>query len=116
MTRHNVAGSDPIVEAIRAAVREAVAEAIPAAIAAHLTSGDQWLALRDTGVSVKTLRKAITSGDLAARKVGRSLMVRRADLDAWLERRPLRTPTPTVEPGEDPIAAALAAGKLRVVR
>ena len=116
MTDRNVAPADPIIQAIRAAVRAEVREAVAEAIASHLTAGDQWLALRDTGVSTKTLRRAIRAGDLPARKVGRSLMVRRADLDAWLERRPLRTPTPTVEPGEDPIAAALAAGKLRVVR
>ncbi|MEZ4375499.1 MAG: helix-turn-helix domain-containing protein [Polyangiaceae bacterium] len=116
MTDENLASSDPIVQLIRAAVRAEVRDAVHEAIAAHLTSGDQWLALRDVGVSVKTLRQAIKSGALPARKVGRNLMVRRADVDAWMERRPFRAPTPTAEPGADPLAAALAAGKLRVIK
>lgn len=112
----NIASSDPYVEAIRAAVRIEVRDAVREAIAEY-RSADEWLLLADVGVPVRTLRVAIRTGELAARKAGRNLVVRRSDVDAWLAARPLR-PVAAATPaqGEDPLVAALAAGRLKVVR
>jgi len=60
--------------------------------AAH-QAADQWIALRQTGLPVRTLRRAIRSGELAARKIGRSMFVRRDAVDRWVEGQTVPQPT-----------------------
>lgn len=40
------------------------------------------------GLSERTLRDAIATGDLIAHYLGRKPLIRRADLDAWIESLP----------------------------
>ena len=39
-------------------------------------------------VSERTIRRAITSGDLSAERIGRGVRISRQHLDAWKSRRP----------------------------
>lgn len=45
-------------------------------------------ATRAVGVSERTLRDAIATGDLVAHYIGRKPLIRRADLDAWVRALP----------------------------
>lgn len=42
-------------------------------------------ASEDLELSERTLRRAISAGELPAYKVGKSVRIRRTDLDAWME-------------------------------
>lgn len=77
--------------------------------------------LRDVGVPVRTLRAGIAKGELTAVRVGREYLVRRKDLDDWLDRARVKTRTPkpcvTEQSAADrAIARARSEGRLRVVR
>ncbi|HEX4475838.1 MAG TPA: helix-turn-helix domain-containing protein, partial [Polyangiaceae bacterium] len=85
-------------------------------------SKETLLPLKSCGVSVRTLRGAIKRGELAASLVGRELLVRRADLQAWIDGRRVRAdehdesrPAPTRTPAQRAIDRARLEGSLRVV-
>jgi len=46
-------------------------------------------AAAELALSERTIRRAIAAGDLPAYKVGKSVRIRRADLEAWLESKRL---------------------------
>lgn len=82
---------------------------------------EKLLPLRQTGLSPRTLRAAIAAGSLPAVRVGRDLLVRRSDVDAWLERRRVApkergrsAPEPST-PATRAIQQARAQGRLRVL-
>lgn len=87
-------------------------------------SSDEFLDLAEAerlGVPRRTLRGAIRAGKLTATRIGRSYRVRRSDLDAWLashrvEPKPPEPKPRSLQPEADPVARALADGRLRVVR
>jgi excisionase family DNA binding protein len=101
-----------IVEAVRAATVQP-------------SSGDDWVDARTSGLGRRTFRRLVREGAFPASKRGKAYVARRADVDAYLERQriaPTRAPSAT-EPSPppngaplDPIAAALAEGRLRIVR
>jgi excisionase family DNA binding protein len=99
---------------LRAIVRDAVVEAL----AANTGASTDTLPLRACGVSIRTLRSAIASGELTAVKTGREFRVRRVDLDAWLATRTVepKARAKTVPPADDPVSRALRTGALRVVK
>ena len=66
------------VEALRALIREEVA-------AATAPTGDTWIRASECGIEAGARRRLTRAGKLPVSKVGRRLMVRRADLDACLE-------------------------------
>lgn len=88
-----------------------------------LGGSDELVRLAETGVSPRTLRRAIAAGELSAVKVGRDLCLRRKDLDAWVatktvkpgERREPRKPDVAKTPAQRAIERARGAGALRVV-
>lgn len=66
-----------------------------------LVSGSEY-----TQLSVKTLRRAISRGDLPASKVGQLIRIAESDLDAWITRQQLptgkRTPRSASRGGDQP--------------
>ena len=96
---------------------EIVREAITAALAPRGQS--ELVPLNEAGVPVRTLRKAIRSGELSASKVGRSYVVERSALTAWLEMRRVRPKAkavPVETEADRAIARARRAGTLRPIR
>lgn len=79
-------------EQLRALVSDAIAGAL-ARVGANETG---TLTLRDCGVPIRTLRKAIKDGELPAALVGREYRVRPEDLQTWLDSRAV-TPRPQVK-------------------
>lgn len=66
--------------------------------------------------STRVLRETLRSGELAGARAGRAIIVKRADLDAYLEAKRVRPRAPApVAPLEDPAARSLARAGLRVV-
>ena|SRR5688572_4651134 len=104
------------VEQLRELVREAVAAGIRDAGA---QGGAEWLPVASCGLPEKTVRRAVKDGAVEGRRIGRTLFVRRASLEAWAAERPSaeRKGGTTGEETEhvDPVQRALAAGRLRVV-
>lgn len=49
---------------------------------------NEWIELRKVAGAKRRLYDAARSGELAARKVGRHWLVKRRDLDAWIEAHP----------------------------
>lgn len=80
-------------------------------------TGDTLLSLRDTGLSVRSLRQAITSGELPAQKVGREYRVRRSDLDAWIAVKRVKpresTTLALISPADRAIERARRVGAIR---
>lgn len=95
-----------------------VHEAVAAALGTRLQS-DELVPLAAAGVPVRTLRKAIRAGELAASKAGRSYVVERAALREWLAARrvtPKAKPKPVETEADRAIARARRSGALRPVR
>lgn len=87
-----------------AAVREALKEA---------QAGDLVDAAA-SGLSPRTFRRLVRTGKLDGKKVGRAYLVKRESLDAYLAERDAPNPLAPTTP-DDPIAKALAEGRLRVI-
>jgi hypothetical protein len=51
--------------------------------AAGPPAASEWVALRDAGLPLRALQRAVRAGELSARRIGRALYVQRAALDAW---------------------------------
>jgi hypothetical protein len=102
-------------------LRELVVEAVRdvAAKSAH----EEWVDARSSGLGRRLFLRLGRGGAFPIFKRGRSYVAKRSDVDAYIERQRIPVaPAPEPEPprppspGGDPIAAALAAGRLRVVK
>jgi hypothetical protein len=103
-----------------------IAEAVRIATA-QPSNANEWVDARTSGLGPRTFRRLAREGAFPASKRGKAYVARRADVDAYLDRQriaPKRAPSPP-EPSPapppdgapfDPIAAALAEGRLRIVR
>jgi len=101
-----------------------IADAVRAATP-QPASADEWVDARTSGLGPAAFRRLAREGAFPASKRGRAYVARRADVDAYLERQrvaPPREPPPPAPPRPpagalfDPIAAALAEGRLRLVK
>jgi excisionase family DNA binding protein len=102
-------------------VADAVADRLDRRQGRHDT-GSERVSLRDArGASVRQLRAAIASGELAAVRLGREYRVAQGDVDEWIASRPV---APNIRGGASPkvgtaaeraIDRARRAGSLRVV-
>jgi hypothetical protein len=105
-------------------LQEMIADAVRAASCQPVR--DEWVDARTSGLGRRTFLRLVREGAFPASKRGKSHVARRADVDAYLERQriaPPPTPSPPPEPPRppngapfDPIAAALAEGRLRLVK
>jgi hypothetical protein len=104
-------------EELRELIVEALRDAAPHAAA------DEWVDARSSGLGRRLFLRLAHDGAFPVFKRGRSFVAKRSDVDAYIERqrievteRPQPEPPRPPSPGGDPIAAALAAGRLRVVK
>lgn len=99
-----------------------IADTVRAA-ASPPVSADEWVDARTSGLGRRTFLRLVRAGAFPASKRGKAYIARRADVDRYLERQRVQ-PDPPPEPespppppgAHDPIAAALAAGRLRVIK
>jgi hypothetical protein len=114
-----------------AELQRLIGEAVESAVA-RASHADDWVDARTSPLGRAAFRKLARDGAFPASLVGNKYMARRSDVDAYLERQRIRAespgrhslnaaPSPEVatashDPTNDPIARALAAGRLRLVR
>lgn len=80
---------------------------------------DEWIDLRTVAGPKRRLYDAARSGELPARKVGRHWLVRRRDLDAWVEAHPAPVkpePIPAEADTESELARRLGVRAVRGAR
>ncbi|HVW29486.1 MAG TPA: helix-turn-helix domain-containing protein [Polyangiaceae bacterium] len=120
-------------EELRRLIREAVADALP-----NSDGRDEWVDARTSGLGRRTFLRLAREGAFPVSKVGKRYVTRRRDLAAYLETQrvgdaarlkrsrgrhaldtrraaPRKPPAPTCET-DDPVARALAQGRLRVLK
>ena len=109
-----------IVEVAVDELRSLLQEAVRSASGAKT---DEWVDARSSGLGRRLFRRLAGEGAFPIFKRGRSYVAKRSDLDAYIERQRVPVDSPkepemTQPPPalDDPIAAALAAGRLRVVK
>lgn len=93
-----------------------VAEASP--VAPTVADASALVGPADVGVTPRTWRAASARGELSTVRVGRCLLARREDVDAWLATRTVRPrqPAPRTEsPADRAVAEARRSGALHVV-
>lgn len=82
---------------------------------------NEWVDARTSGLGRRLFLRLGHEGAFPIFKRGRSYVAKRSDVDAYIERQrvepnPPPDPEPPQPPSHDPIAAALAAGRLRVIK
>jgi hypothetical protein len=105
---------------------EELRELIVDAVRAVTPNGkvDEWVDARSSGLGRRLFLRLAREGAFPIFKRGRSYVAKRSDVDAYIERQRVPVdPPPEPEPpsppplgSPDPIAAALAAGRLRVIK
>jgi hypothetical protein len=102
-------------------LRELIADAVRAITASGKV--DEWVDARTSGLGRRLFQRLAREGAFPVFKRGRSYVAKRSDVDAYIERQRIKPdPPPDPEPPQpppgshDPIAAALAAGRLRVIK
>lgn len=91
---------------------------------APVARADEWVDGRSSGLGRRLFLRLGREGAFPIFRRGRSYVAKRSDVDAYIERQrvqpePPREPEPPQPPSpgsRDPIAAALAAGRLRVIK
>lgn len=80
---------------------------------------DEWVDARSSGLGRRLFLRLAREGAFPVSKRGKAYVARRSDVDAYLERQRVQRTQPAVSRRvgpDDPIARALAAGRLRVVK
>jgi len=103
-------------------LRELITDALRIVVSAG--KYDEWVDARSSGLGRRLFLRLGRQGAFPIFKRGRSFVAKRSDLDAYIERqrvpidpRPGPEPSRPSSPGSpDPIAAALAEGRLRIVK
>jgi hypothetical protein len=90
---------------------------------APVPRADDWVDARRSGLGRRLFLRLGREGAFPIFKRGRTYVAKRSDVDAYIERQRVQPdPPPGPEPPQpppgahDPIAAALAAGRLRVIK
>lgn len=99
---------------------------------ASYESRDEWVDARTSPLPRRAFLKLAREGAFPASLVGNKFMARRRDVEAYLEGQRIRPaaaaqdqanlhssprlPAPAVPSNDDPVARALAAGRLRIVK
>jgi hypothetical protein len=104
-------------EELRGLIADAVREA-----AAPQAAPAVWVDAHSSGLGRRLFLRLAHEGAFPTFKRGKSYVARRGDVDAYVERQRIsverqpEAPAPPPSRAPDPIAAALAAGRLRVVK
>jgi len=102
-------------------LRQLIVEAVRAAVGQQ-ASTDDWVDARTSGLGRGLFRRLVRDGTLPTHKRGKTFVVRRSEVDAYIQsqRVPAAAPRVPIVKGvagvSDPIAAALAEGRLRLVK
>jgi len=111
-----------IVVVALAELRSLLEEAVRSSVSQE--KRDEWVDARGSGIGRRLFLQLGREGAFPIFKRGRSFVAKRSDVDAYIERQRVEV-EPTLKPeppkprplaGHDPIAAALAAGRLHVVK
>lgn len=112
----------PLADLLRQVGRE-LDELIGRAVAAAGENANRsdWIEPRVTALGYRTCLRLIRTGQIPASRIGKRFLVRRSDVDRYIESRRVtpRRPVQRDEPSEDAddlIARELEAGRLRIVR
>jgi len=101
------------VEELELLVESAVRRAIGTTSAAH----EEWVDARTSGLGRRTFHRLANEGAFPVSKMGKKHVARRRDVNAYLERQRVQKAKADAAPLDpDPVARALAAGRLRVVK
>jgi len=108
-----------------------VAEAVHEAAAGRLRA-DDWVDACSSGLGRRNFLRLAREGAFPASKRGKKYVARRADVDAYVERQRIQTQPPRrassraltpatdasaqIDGNDDPVARALASGRLRVLK
>jgi hypothetical protein len=114
-----------------AELRRLIGEAVESAVA-RASLADEWVDARTSPLPRRAFLKLAREGAFPASLVGNKFMARRRDVEAYLEQQRIRPeasrqargavptcpirPAPAVASNDDPVARALAAGRLRIVK
>lgn len=114
-----------------AELRRLIGEAVESALS-RVSAADEWVDARTSPLPRRAFLKLAREGAFPASLVGNKFMVRRRDVEAYIERQRIRPEMPRqvgcVVPrypllpsaagpsNDDPVARALAAGRLRIVK
>jgi hypothetical protein len=104
-------------EELRALIADAVRRS-----AAPQAARDIWVDAHTLGLGRRRFLRLAREGAFPTYKRGKAYVARRGDVDAYIERQRVpvgprpEPPEPARASGTDPIAAALAAARLRVVK
>jgi hypothetical protein len=109
-----------------AELRRLIEEAVEFAVA-RAKLADEWVAARTSPLPRRAFLKLASEGAFPVSHVGNKYLARRSHVDAYIESRRIRpessgceTAPPAVSagvaPNDDPVARALAAGRLRIVK
>jgi excisionase family DNA binding protein len=108
--------SEPLTPKVR---RELAGAALLAAIDRYLqiviaerTTADEWVDQETTPLGRRAHLKAVRRGDLKAVKIGRRVLVRRSDLDAFFQRHQSLPPALDRAPNDERTPAEIAAAVL----
>jgi hypothetical protein len=101
------------IEAVKAVIAEAVRDAV-----ARNGAGDDWVDAKTSPLGKRAFHRLARANAFPVSKIGRKLVARRSDVEAYLEAQRVRFELPVSAPSEDadPVARALARGRLRVVK
>jgi excisionase family DNA binding protein len=113
----------PLLAALAGILRDELKSIVSNALVEHLggMDRDQWLDPRSTALGYRGCLRLIATGQLPASRVGKRFLVRRSDVDRYIESQRItpRKPAEHGEPAdeaEDIITRELNAGRLRIVR
>lgn len=103
-------------------LRRMIEHAVGSASSAR-SAAEDWVDARTSGLGRRTFLRLVREGAFPAARRGKAYVARRADVDAYVERQRITPPAASSPPQPplagaafDPIAAALAEGRLRLVR
>jgi hypothetical protein len=110
MTKLVVIDSVELEQLVEAAVRRAVSP-----------GSGEWVDARTSELGRRTFLRLAREGAFPVSRSGKKLVARRADIDSYLERQRVEASRNSLAQGHpdsepDPVARALAAGRLRVLK
>jgi hypothetical protein len=101
------------IEDVKAVIAEIVRDAV-----GRKVTGDDWVDAKTSPLGRRAFHRLARANAFPVSKIGRKLVARRSDIDAYLEAQRVRFDSPVSAPSEeaDPVVRALARGRLRVVK
>jgi hypothetical protein len=98
------------------ALRELIQDAVNSAMAGH-AGPSEWIDARSAPMGARAFQRLAREGAFPASKPGKRWQARRSDVDAYMDRhRAAAREEVATNDAQDPVLAALDAGRLRVIK